>query len=241
MDGSQAFKSYREKSGYSIRKYASAAGISVRSLEYYENGSRSLLSMPTEKAILLFSLLSVSIPNFFGEYYNIELSSVNDAVLAWKAKDLRVYSFSLIKKRMKARLYKMRARGRLADTDLRDIFDMYVSSFDVLEETYSENDNLSDEDYDKYIAPIFIKLKKLLYNEPGTEQLDVLYNALISCKYLTHSADLIDKDFCDLVGVSRQYLTSILNGGNDINKLRIETSLRLCQVLPIDFEQLFCV
>ena len=230
MEGYEAFKKLRVDSGFSVRKFAACAEISPRTLTYYENGENSLLCIPTEKAVCLFSLLNVSITEFFYQYYPIK-HNVEVILAEWNKTKERVTDKEKVKIRLKNRIYKMKERNIIDAPTMDGIISEYEKQMTIMYKVLGKRKDLSEEEYDQFVLPILCLIRRENKPIPENKRTYAVTEALYHTEFSI-------PDLANIIGVSQQHLKSRLNKG-ELEKLHIETILKLCLVLKIDFEKLF--
>ena len=233
MEGYEAFKKLRMKSGLSVRGFSAAADISPRSLSYYENGEKSLLYVPVEKAIRIFSLFNVKISAFYQEYYPYIVICTEVAVSKWKTANKREVSREIISRRLKNRIYKIKERKQETYFSFSEILEIYEKQMSLLSDELGDRDEVSEEEYDQYVMPVIYTIRKT----GSTISSDPVTSSMMEAYYHT---EYRFSDLAFLSGITQQSLKGRINR-NELNKLHIETMLKLCLILGINFEELFGV
>lgn len=226
MEGYEAFKALRSNTGLSIRKFAAISNVSPRILTYYESGEKSLLYMSVEKAICFFSILDTSIPNFFYTYYPIK-DEVKSAMEKWDSQQKKETDRDKIRTRIKNRIYKMKERGALGDPAIKRIMSEYEKQMHMMLQELGDRRELTDEEYAQFISPVLHMIRK---ESQGNSENPVV-NAIYNTEYSIH-------DVAEMIGISRQHLKANLNR-NELKKMHIGTTLKLCCIIGVDFDELF--
>lgn len=69
MEAYEYFKQKREQTGMTVREFCKKVNISVGSCVEYQNGTKSLLSLPLDKTIRIFSVINIHIEKFYDDYF----------------------------------------------------------------------------------------------------------------------------------------------------------------------------
>lgn len=237
MEGYEALKKARENMGYSMREFASVADISLSSLVYYENGKKSLLSMPVKKARHIFKLLQLSIDDFFGLYYQMELD-ISSNLQHWKETNKREYLYDKLQLRYYNRIFKLKERERFTDEFYNHLFDLYQHSFFELKKVTDKEGYISDESYDLYIIPLNYQIKSYLEKIlPETDKIksktSVQINECIFCSDYTY------KDVANFAGIEQHRFSKCMNTVTGFEDMKIGTVLKICKVFNKRFDELF--
>lgn len=231
MDGKDYFKKLRTDKGYSIRQFANIADISPRLVTYYESGGKQIGSMSVEKSILVFECLNCSIVDFFDQYYSFK-PDMDNKISEWKEKNKREYKFSVLKKRIYLRLAKIKERDILDQDVLNELFFMYEDYFNGILSEKCADGYLTEELYEKYVQKIFYRLKLAMNPLPGNDIGDTILDAIYKTDY---SLSDVAK-FCD---ITRQHLNRCITGNCSFALMHIDTALKLCYLLNLDFKRTF--
>ena len=229
MTGHSAFKQLRIDTGLTIRNFAASAGIAPRTLTYYENGEKSLLNMPVEKALTIFSFFPVNVSEFYYENYPIK-SVTNVRIDQWKANHNRETNKEIIRGRLKNRIYKLKERSRY-DEYIEQILVEFEKQMTLLYNHTESRQNITEEEYLQYVSPVLYLLKK----PPGEHITDPVLATVMEAYY--HS-EYSFADLSYLSGVSQQHLKERFSK-NELLRLHIETMLVLCICLGLDFDEVF--
>lgn len=234
IKGYEAFKSAREKTGYSYREFAGMADISLSLLVYYEKGQKSLLGMPVKKAIEVFEILNISLQDFYMTYYFKELD-VSDSLIQWKKDNPREYSVKKLHQRLKNRIFKLRERERITLDMYEGLFASLETTFKVLE---ADGTFISDELYKEYILELQYQIGKCLEeNLPEEEQMK--NQVAIEINNLILRSDYSYKDLAAFIGITNRRLSNCKNAENGYDDMKIENALKICNVFSVRFEDLF--
>jgi DNA-binding XRE family transcriptional regulator len=229
MNGNEAFKQYREISGYSIRHLAAVADVSPRVISYYENGEKQITSMTCVKACLFFDLFQAEVVPFFDTYFPYK-SELDVRMEQWQLDNPRELRFDVLKKRIYRRLAKIKERGRVAYGHMVELHGQYRETFEYLSHRTDKEGKISGQDYTDYIIPLLCRIKREMQEEPENEISKVIWDYMMNSEY--SNAEIAS--FC---GVSGVHLKCCFNGTNDMSKMHIDTALKICYVLDIDFEK----
>lgn len=230
MEGYEAFKKLRADTGMTIRSFAAKAEISPRVLTYYESGEKSLLCIPTEKAVSLFSILTVSLPDFYFRYYPIK-EEVNRRIEKWNAERTRITDREQIKTRLKNRIFQMRSRALISASEKEFLLTAYESQMSMMAKALGNRKKLTDTEYEQFVLPVLYLIKSASKQNSVDQRTFVVKDAICHTEYSI-------RDLADIVGVSQQHLKGRLNK-NELEKLHVETVLKLCLALDISFESIF--
>ncbi|MDD3414198.1 MAG: helix-turn-helix transcriptional regulator [Lachnospiraceae bacterium] len=231
MTGNEFLKSKREDYGYSIRQFASDIGVSPRTITYYESGEKSIGAMSINKCIYMFHTLGMSIYDFFNTFYPYK-EVIDEEKERWRKDNPSVYNFGLLKKRLYLRLAQIRKRERLGEADLEELMEMYESFFKNDAISYLESNDISVMDYEKFVKPIYYKIKVKMNGLPVDEIGYSIVDALCRTDYELSDVAMM----CD---ISKQHLNQCINGNFDFGAMHVYTALKLSYLLELDFEKIF--
>lgn len=232
MDGNSAFKNYRVNNGLSVRKFASATQLSPRIVTSYENGEKAISNIPVFKAIRIFDIFQADIEEYFDIYYPYK-NILDEKIEKWEKENPHILDYEILKHRMYLRLAKIKKRQSVPDEVCVRLYEEYNKNFEILKSKVDAKGNISDEDYMQYIEPINYLIKK------GQHQLEtdnrisyIIMENLLKTEYSI-------PDVATLCDISRQHLWRCVNGTFDFGKMRIDTALKLCYTLNMDFKEVF--
>lgn len=238
MQGNIAFNRYIKESGLSISELEQITDTDVNSLAAYREGKYSLEDVSVKRIRKIFSVLNINIIDFFERYYPYQ-DEVRQAVKKWEDEHKEEKEFLHVKGKLYLRIYQYKSRKRFTGGDIEHLMELYKQNIEKWGEFISMAGKNEEDGYNKYAAPIFVRIKELLNPPPEDAQRKILYDALVQSN-LT-SSTLINQDIAKIIGVSRRHLTNIYtNSDISLDSLKIKTALRLCELLEIDFYELFC-
>lgn len=229
MTGNEFLKSKREVCGFSIRQFAVNIGVSPRTITYYEAGEKSIGAISLNKCIYMFNSLGISVYDFFNTFYPYK-PVINVEKERWEKENPNVYNFGLLKKRLYLRLAQIRKRERLGETELEEITEMYELFFK--NSSYLTDDDISIGDYEKYVKPIYYKIKVKMNGLPTNEMGYAIIDALCRTDYAL-------SDVAQMCDISKQHLNQCINGNFDFGAMHVYTALKLSYLLDLDFEKIF--
>ena len=231
MTGNEFIKNCRLQKGYSVRQFGKMADITPRMVSYYESGEKLLEHLPVYKCITMFRLLDISVVEFFHTYYSID-TEVNDAIEQWSNEHQIDLDFNNLKKRIYARIAQIKSRGKMTADDLQNIYDLYNDFFARNPKNYISGQCITLVDYEEYIIPIYYHIKASMNTWPDGKIARAILDALYKTNYSL-------SDICVLCGITVQRLNDYLNGKRDFSVIHVDTALKVCNVLNLDFEELF--
>lgn len=228
MNGNEYFRAKIEESGYSIRQFAKMVEVSPRTVSYYESGEKPLGSVPVNKSVAMANLLNYSLVGFFDEYYPYK-GGIDAAVKEWSEKNPIDYNYASVKKRIYLRLAQIKTRNRLEPGLLEELFGLYKGFFTG---PGAKREVISAIDYEKYIQPIYYKIRVGMHGLPDDHIGGAIADALYRSPY--SSADVAK--FCNITG---EHLNCCMKGKYDFRLIHIDTALKLCYLLGLGFEDTF--
>lgn len=231
MTGNEFLKLRREECGYSIRKFADDIDVSPRTISYYESGEKRISAMSLNKCIYMFGRLGISICEFFDLYYPYK-QSIDAEKERWTEQNPRIYNYGLLKKRLYLRMAQIKRRGRLREKELEEISALYDSFFKNPSCPYSDGDDISPADYEKYIRPIYYKIKAGMNGLPSGGTGRIITDAL-------YKTDFSISDAAAICEITKQHLNMCINGNFDFGAMHVYTALKICYLLELDFEDIF--
>lgn len=238
MQGNIAFNRYIKESGIPINELEQMTDTDINSLAAYRDGRYSLEDVSVKRISKIFSVLNIDIIEFFERYYPYQ-AEVRQAVEKWEAEHKGEKEFLQVKGKLYLRIYQYKSRKRFTGGDIEQLLELYKHNIEKWGEAISIDGKNEEDGYNKYAAPILFRIKELLNPPPEDAQRKILHNALVHSN-LT-SSTLINQDIARIIGVSRRHLTDIYtNSDIPLDSLKIKTALRLCELLKIDFYELFC-
>ena len=231
MRGYETFKKRRQELGYSQRTFAERTDLPVQEIQVCERGRQPLTGVPTDKAIKMFSVLEISIPEFYDEYFPYKAEIIKK-IEEWKISNPRIYGYDILKTRLYNRIHKIKKRLNLDETQFTELSESYQGIFESLLSSVGEDGQISNQAYIEYIIPFLHKLKWLQEDDISDP---ISYQILDALFYTEYSyTDL--SNFC---GVSIRHLRRCKNQDADFRKLNIEASLKICYVLNKRLEDVF--
>lgn len=231
MTGNEFLKMKREECGYSVRKFAVDIGVSPRTISYHESGEKRIGSISLNKCICMFRRLDIPVCEFFDLYYPYK-HSIDEKKKQWAEQNLRTYNFGLLKKRLYLRLAQIKKRKRLGEKELEEILVLFEAFFKDPQCPYSDGDDISPFDYEKYVRPIYYKIKIGMNGLPSDE----IGRTIIDALYKT---DFSISDVAAICDITKQHLNLCINGNFDFGAMHVYTALKLCYLLELDFEEIF--
>ena len=232
MKGYEYFKKKRIDKGYSIRQFGKAVDITPRMVSYYEAGQKPIERIPLHKIITMFELLEIDIINFFDCYYPYK-EDMDCAIKNWELQNPVEYDFEKTKKKIYARLAQIKSRGVVEESKLNHIYDMYEDFFCREARKDKKGNTISEKDYHEFVNPMLYQIK--LDVSGGLPQKD------ISCNIMNafYKSNYKIKDVSKMCGIAPQNLNYYINGKYDYGSLHVDTALKLCYLLKLDFKKLF--
>lgn len=231
MTGNEFIKNCRLQKGYSVRQFGKMADITPRMVSYYESGEKLLEHLPVYKCITMFRLLDIPVEEFFQKYYSID-TEVSKLVEKWRNEHPIDLDFNKLKKRIYARIAQIKSRGKVTADNLENIYDLYNDFFIQNPKNYIARQVITLADYEKYIIPIFYHIKSSMNIMPDEKIARTVLDAL-------YKSDYTISDICVLCGITVQHLNDYLYGKRDFSAIHVDTALKVCYVLGLDFEDLF--
>ncbi|MDY4838392.1 MAG: helix-turn-helix domain-containing protein [Lachnospiraceae bacterium] len=241
MEAYEVFKQARVAHGYSRADFSALTGVQVRSLQYYENGERSLSVLPVYKINALFEPLELDVEKFCEEFFGYK-EEVDTKIELWRKNHPRVYNYSVLKNRTYQRLFhfKMRTRETISNDQNDLFFYHYTKCFDRLAILKGDSDVITDSDYEREYLSFIYEIKKILYGDMYTVfPLNELTEQLFRSEYTSASFSFLSKDIADIIDYSVQNLRKVFSGDLELNHLSVVTALKLCYVLQLDFFHIF--
>ena len=231
MEGYEAFRKLREEKGISIREFAALTDIAPRTITYYGNGQIDLSKITVIKAYRIFLILECSVTEFYDKYFPYKEEILRKKQL-WCETNKRDYDYMVLKKRVYARIAKLKEREKITINQFEELKQDYHQVFAVLE-TKLVNGMIDDTLYEEYLVPLLFKIKSKsavkANNAIAQRFLEALYKTDYKIKDLAH--------FCEL---AEKKCIAYLNGVYNFEDMHVITALKLCYVLELDFEEVFC-
>lgn len=231
MTGNEFIKNCRLQKGYSVRQFGKMADITPRMVSYYESGEKLLEHLPVYKCITMFRLLDISVEDFFNKYYSID-TDMEMVVTQWNKEHPIDLDFNNLKKRIYARIAQIKSRRKITADNLESIYDLYNDFFSRNPKNYIAGQSITFDDYDKYIVPIYHHIKAAMNTLPDEKIARTILDQLYKTNYTI-------SDICVLCGITVQRLNDYLYGKRDFSSIHVDTALKVCYVLGLDFEDLF--
>lgn len=231
MTGNELIKQKRVEKNFSVRFFASITEITPRMISYYESGEKLLEHMPVYKCQAMFDLLELDITSFFQTYFPYE-KDLQSKILKWEQLHPYESDFFVLKKRIYARLMKIKSRGKLSGESTQDLFDVYCAFFDSQSSKYALNPILTREEYNQYVLPILYHVRLTCNEMPENSISHTILDALYRTDYTV-------TDLCTLCDITTQPFNDYLNGKRDFGLIHIDTALKICYILNLDFDSTF--
>jgi hypothetical protein len=157
---------------------------------------------------------------------------MDEKIKQWKVQNPKVLDYDILKHRMYQRLAKNKERGKIPAAHLDDIYALYQDTFERLESRMDDVRKISEEDYRAYILPLNGQIKKELQQEPDNIISKRIWSRIMQSEYSI-------PDVAALCGISGWHLKGCITETYDFTNMHIDTALKLCYVLSIDFDREF--
>ena len=164
MEACEYFKQKREQTGMTIREFCKKVNISVGSCVEYQNGTKSLLSLPLDKTIRIFSVINIHIERFYDDYFPELKEEITKRMIVWEEKRAPELDLVKLQHRYRARIAKMKERKVLTDAEIEQFLQEYKTLFKELKAEMDSCGNISEILYKERILPFSCRLKKQIEN-----------------------------------------------------------------------------
>lgn len=229
MTGYEYIKQKRIEKGYTIRQFGKVVNIIPRMISYYEAGEKPIEHISLNKMNKMFDVLEIDIEDFFDCYYPYK-HDMDLQIVKWRCDNPVECDFQIVKKKIYARLAQIKSRGTIEESKLKQIYDMYDDFFCNEQRKFFP---ISTEEYNKFVNPILYQIK--LNMSGGLPENDISRSIMIAF----YQSGYKIKDVSKICGITSQNLNYYINGKYDYGSLHVDTALKLCYLLKLDFKILF--
>lgn len=151
-------------------------------------------------------------------------------IVKWRCDNPLECDFQIVKKKIYARLAQIKSRGTIEESKLKQIYDMYDDFFCNEQRKFFP---ISTEEYNKFVNPILYQIK--LNMSGGLPENDISRSIMIAF----YQSGYKIKDVSKICGIASQNLNYYINGKYDYGSLHVDTALKLCYLLKLNFKILF--
>lgn len=230
MEACEYFKQKREQTGMTIREFCKKVNISVGSCVEYQNGTKSLLSLPLDKTIRIFSVINIHIERFYDDYFPELKEEIAKRMIVWEEKRAPELDLVKLQHRYRARIAKMKERKVLPDVEIEQFLQEYKTLFKGLKAEMDSCGNISEILYKERILPFSCRLKKQIENGEIKNPVSRRINDAMLAKEITYV------ELADIVDITPVSLTYAKTSQTGYSSMKIGTVLKICYALDISFD-----
>ena len=232
MEACEYFKQKREQTGMTIREFCKKVNISVGSCVEYQNGTKSLLSLPLDKTIRIFSVINIHIERFYDDYFPELKEEIAKRMIVWEEKRAPELDLVKLQHRYRARIAKMKERKVLPDVEIEQFLQEYKTLFKGLKAEMDSCGNISEILYKERILPFSCRLKKQIENGEIKNPVSRRINDAMLAKEITYV------ELADIVDITPVSLTYAKTSQTGYSSMKIGTVLKICYALDISFDEI---
>ena len=232
MEACEYFKQKREQTGMTIREFCKKVNISVGSCVEYQNGTKSLLSLPLDKTIRIFSVINIHIERFYDDYFPELKEEIAKRMIVWEEKRAPELELVKLQHRYRARIAKMKERKVLPDVEIEQFLQEYKTLFKGLKAEMDSCGNISEILYKERILPFSCRLKKQIENGEIKNPVSRRINDAMLAKEITYV------ELADIVDITPVSLTYAKTSQTGYSSMKIGTVLKICYALDISFDEI---
>ena len=232
MEACEYFKQKREQTGMTIREFCKKVNISVGSCVEYQNGTKSLLSLPLDKTIRIFSVINIHIERFYDDYFPELKEEITKRMIVWEEKRAPELDLVKLQHRYRARIAKMKERKVLPDVEIEQFLQEYKTLFKGLKAEMDSCGNISEILYKERILPFSCRLKKQIENGEIKNPVSRRINDAMLAKEITYV------ELAHIVDITRVSLTYAKTSQTGYSSMKIGTVLKICYALDISFDEI---
>ena len=177
------------------------------------------------------SVLNVSLPEFFEEYYPYK-EVVSSRVQIWQKQNPRTLEVDSIKKKIYYRLAKNKERKNMPLEVIETLQEKFVETFECAYKNANSEGCISAEFYEAYVMPLMYDIKKGMHGELNESARKRMVEGIFKKEYSVH-------DIAELCDISYEHLIRCINGKMDFNKMNVIAALKLCFVLDLNLTEVF--
>ena len=232
MEACEYFKQKREQTGMTIREFCKKVNISVGSCVEYQNGTKSLLSLPLDKTIRFFSVINIHIERFYDDYFPELKEEITKRMIVWEEKRAPELDLVKLQHRYRARIAKMKERKVLTDAEIEQFLQEYKTLFKELKAEMDSCGNISEILYKERILPFSCRLKKQIENGEIKNPVSRRINDAMLAKEITYV------ELAHIVDITPVSLTYAKTSQTGYSSMKIGTVLKICYALDISFDEI---
>lgn len=232
MEAYEYFKQKREQTGMTVREFCKKVNISVGSCVEYQNGTKSLLSLPLDKTIRIFSVINIHIEKFYDDYFPELKEEITKRMIVWEEKRKPELDLMKLQHRYRARIAKMKERKVLPDVEIEQFLQEYKTLFKGLKAEMDSSGNISKTLYKERILPFSCRLKKQIENGEIKNSVSRRINDAMLAKEITYV------ELAHIVDITPVSLTYAKTSQTGYSSMKIGTVLKICYALDISFDEI---
>ena len=232
MEACEYFKQKREQTGMTIREFCKKVNISVGSCVEYQNGTKSLLSLPLDKTIRIFSVINIHIERFYDDYFPELKEEITKRMIVWEEKRATELDLVKLQHRYRARIAKMKERKVLPDVEIEQFLQEYKTLFKELKAEMDSCGNISEILYKERILPFSCRLRKQIENGEIKNPVSRRIHDAMLAKEITYV------ELAHIVDITPVSLTYAKTSQTGYSSMKIGTVLKICYALDISFDEI---
>lgn len=232
MEVYEFFKQKREETGMTVREFCQKVSISVGACVEYQNGTKSLLYIPLEKAVRIFSVMDIHIEKFYNDYFPELKEDTLKKVTEWESKQKPELDLMKLQRRYRTSIAKIKERKILSDAAIENLLQEHKNLFKELEMQTDSNGMLPEALYKEKILPFSCKIKQQTEKEKIKNPVSRLINDAMIKKEITYS------ELAGIVDITPVSLTCAKTSLKGYSSMKISSVLKICYVLNIPFDHI---
>lgn len=232
MEAYAYFKKKREKTNITIRDYAKRAGVSPSFLNSLQNGEYDFRSIPLGKTINLFSLANISIFEFYNMFFPELEKEVLTRMIKWNENHPKELNLEKLRMRFYNRIQQIKGRNRISESDVSFLLNEYNNLFISLRDKVDKKGNITENDYNVYIAPFSYSISKKL--EDAVSEEEKVKNELVNLiNDEIIKSDLSYAALGNIIGISSRRLSMLKKSPEGFKNMKIGSFLKMCYALNL--------
>ena len=225
------FREKREATGLTLREFGDKVNVSVSSLTEYQNGNKSLLSLPLNKAIRIFQAMNVDLEVFYSDFFPELREETVQKVNLLKAEKHIELDYEKLKQRYRVRIAKIKERKKLSNSEIETLLSIFKNTFEALEAQTDFSGKISEKLYMEKIVPFSHMLKKKLTED----KIKNAAAAFIDDAFLKN--DMTYAELGHIVDVTPKRLTMCRTSEEGYSNMKIGSVLKICYALNVPFKE----
>lgn len=230
MELYQFIKQQREASGLTVEELCEKVNISTGAFVEYQNGKKSLLSLPFEKALRFFPAIDIEIDKFYDEYFPELRQETEKEMVKWREEHPVELNLGKLKRRYRAWIAKVKERRALSEAEIEFLLHRFKKTFNELEPCANENGMISEILYKDKILPLSYVIKQKLESGKIKNDVSNLINDAVLKNEITYM------ELGEIVGVTPRRLTMCKTSLEGYSCMKMGSLLKICYALNVPFE-----